>query len=134
MKPRPGLSVSSQDTLWKNRSFSTSGRHRYLLFFPCFICCCLRGSRRLLRGSDVRRLPAARHRRPRRVYAPLALYIILRFLEQFGRQLRIAARQHGVTRLAVAVLLEPDRWCLGVKLEGIFPLLAQRRVVAHQIG
>src|SRR5208337_2755365 len=54
---------------------------------------------RFLRGSDVGRFAATGHRSPRGVNAPLALDIVLSFLEQFCGQLRIAARQHRVTSL-----------------------------------
>src|SRR5579859_5748230 len=104
----PGIS-------WIHRSFGSYGRRGCKLFFRLFL------------RRNIGRLAAARHGCTRGVDAPLALDVVLCFLQQRCSQLGIAAREHGVASLAVSIVLEPDGRRLGIELEGVLARFAQCR-------
>ncbi len=67
-----------------------------------------------------------------RVDSPFAIDVLLSLFEEASGDVRMAAGEHGVAGLVVAVLLQRDGGWPGVELEGVLALTAKRGVVTHQ--
>src|SRR3954452_10006569 len=86
-------SASDQDTLLRSQSFVASGGHRFELLGRLFFWC------------NVGSFAATRHGGPSGVDAALPLHVSLCVFQQFGSELGVRARQHGVTGFAIGVVL-----------------------------